>query len=70
MSQVPTKYKTKIAYPRWFFTSYSSGSVQDGSCGAFVELFDHVKVEFSFDDLHTQGRGCWVLTDLYILKFT
>lgn len=47
----------------------SSGSVQDGSCGAFVELLDHVKVEFSFDDEHTQGRGCWVLTDLYILKF-
>lgn len=44
-------------------------ALQDGSCGAFVELFDHVKVEFSFDDEHTQGRGCWVLTDLYILKF-
>lgn len=52
----------------------SSGYVQDGVCGAFVELFDHFKVEFSFDDEHTQGRGCqgrgcWVLADLCILKF-
>lgn len=32
----------------------SSGYVQDGVCGAFVELFDHFKVEFSFDDEHTR----------------